>query len=69
MVPHTHLPFAQVSAALPQVTHAAPAVPHVWTETIMHVLFWQHPLGQLVALHTQVPLTHAWPALQQVALL
>jgi hypothetical protein len=28
------------------------------------VLFWQQPLGQLVLLHTQLPLTQAWPAAQ-----
>jgi hypothetical protein len=28
----------------------------------MQALFWQQPVGQLVALQTQAPLTQAWPA-------
>lgn len=37
---------------------APPAVP-AW-----QVLFWQQPVGQLAALHSQAPPTHAWPRAQ-----
>ena len=30
----------------------------------MHVLFWQQPVGHDVALHTQAPPLHSWPAAQ-----
>jgi hypothetical protein len=64
VVPHTHAPLEQLSAVVSQTTQAAPPVPHVLSEDVWQVLFWQQPVGQLVALHTQVPLTHCCPTAQ-----
>ena len=36
-------------------------MPQCWLLLVWQVLFWQQPLGQLVALHTQLPFTHVVP--------
>jgi hypothetical protein len=64
-VPHTQAPLAQVSAVVPQATHAAPETPQLPAVIPgRQVLPLQHPVGQLVALQAQAPLTHARPAAQ-----
>jgi hypothetical protein len=48
-----------------QVVHVPPLVPQVEADCAWQMpLASQQPLGQLVLLHTQVPLTQAWPAEQ-----
>lgn len=42
----------------------APGIPHCDADGVMHVAPLQHPLGHEVALQTQVPPTHCWPAEQ-----
>lgn len=52
----------QVSAVVDeQALQAAPPAPHADAVGVTHWLFWQHPDGQLAALHWQAPPTHAWP--------
>ena len=44
------------------VAQAAPPLPHsAFVFPASQTLPLQHPFAQLVALHTQAPLTHAWP--------
>jgi hypothetical protein len=61
-VPHPQVPPAQVSdvSAL-QVVHAAPPVPQEPVLGVLQTFPSQHPEGQLAALHTQLPPTHADP--------
>jgi hypothetical protein len=51
-----------------QAVHIAPPAPHSdahWeVSATQFPLLSQQPLGQVVALQTQVPFTHAWPAAQ-----
>lgn len=52
LAPHRHAPVElQVSAVTPHAAQAAPAAPHDESERVVHWLFEQHPLGQLVASH------------------
>jgi hypothetical protein len=61
--PQLQLPPAQESARPDaQPMHVAPLPPHWVVVGIVHVVPAQHPLGHEVALHTQAPLTHSWPA-------
>jgi hypothetical protein len=63
--PHAQAPFAQRSAVALQAVQVLPAVPHDAVVTgVTHALPLQQPLGQLVALQTQAPPTHCWPAPQ-----
>ncbi|HVT06460.1 MAG TPA: hypothetical protein VHO67_03340 [Polyangia bacterium] len=58
---HEHAPALQVWP-LPQVLHAAPAVPQVSGAEGWHTpLPSQHPFGQEVALQTQAPPLHVCP--------
>ena len=62
--PQAHAPLVQRSALASQAAHAAPALPHEaedCDEVLWQVLPLQHPEGQLVALHTQVPPWHVCP--------
>jgi hypothetical protein len=62
--PQRQLPVAeQVSAVkVLQATHVPPAVPQVASEAVWQVPLAQQPVGQDVALHTQVPLMQVVPA-------
>jgi hypothetical protein len=64
------MPFAVQVWPVGQAVHAAPPVPHSdahWEAVWRHwPVLSQQPLGQLVALQTHAPLTHAWPAAQAV---
>ena len=62
----TQSPLTQLFPA-GQAVHCSPPVPHVvllldWQTPATPGPFEQHPLGQLAALHTQSPFTHAFPA-------
>jgi hypothetical protein len=62
-VPHSQTPALEQPFALdPHWTHPAPPVPHAPAEGVSHTLPLQHPVGHELALHTQAPATHAWPA-------
>jgi hypothetical protein len=61
--PHVHAPDAeQPSPVAPQFVHPEPALPHVPAEAVWQTAPMQQPFGHDDALHTQLPLTHAWPA-------
>jgi hypothetical protein len=58
-------PLAQALVRPEHGPQAAPPVPHVaapWLAVVTQVPALQQPVGQLVASHTQPPLTHRWPA-------
>jgi hypothetical protein len=60
--PHVQVPLlAQVSVVAPHVLHAPPALPQVVRVWVSQTPLLQQPPGHEVALHTHVPLTHAWP--------
>jgi hypothetical protein len=61
--PHRQAPAAeQLSAVALHAAHAAPPVLHcVTVGGLTHAEALQQPFGQLAALHTHVPATHAWP--------
>jgi hypothetical protein len=60
--PHLQVPFAQVSALVPQPLHAEPFAPHAVTEgLLLQTPLVQHPV-QLVELQPlQLPLVQLWP--------
>jgi hypothetical protein len=61
-LPHTHLPFIQLSVWLgEQVIQAPPAVPQAVIDGDWHVPLAQQPVGQIVASQTQAPLTQWLP--------
>jgi hypothetical protein len=62
-VPHLQTWFTQLSPpTVEQVAQRAPPLPHaLGTVPATQVLPWQHPLGQLAALHTQEPFTQEVP--------
>jgi hypothetical protein len=61
-VPQAHAPeVVHRLAWAPQATQAAPPVPHAPVDGVSQTLPWQQPVGQDVALQTQLPPTHAWP--------
>jgi hypothetical protein len=63
--PHWQPPAAQLSArVVSQVAQPPPAVPHAVVDGVWQTLPLQQPLGQLAALHTHAPPTHACPAPQ-----
>ena len=54
-VVHTHEPFWHC-VPLGQATQVTPPVPQAWfVLPALQVLFSQQPVGQLVAVHTQLP--------------
>ncbi len=61
--PHWHVPLAeQLSAPTPQLTHAAPPVPHVNHAGALHVGPEQQPLAHVLAVHPlQMPPEQLWP--------
>lgn len=63
---HRHMPLAeQLSAVMPHAVHAAAEVPHApVVGGLVQAVPVQHPEGQLVASHTQLPLTQWLPAAQ-----
>ena len=73
VVPQTHAPLLQLSAAIPQVTQTRPLLPHAATvlPATQVPLEQQPPLQGLVGLHAevQVPLLHASSAGQSVSAL
>ena len=68
-VPHLQVPAEQVSARVPQSVQARPPVPHAAVAVpAEQELPLQHPEAQLLALQTQVPRLHTWPAAQALPL-
>lgn len=66
-VPHWQVPAVaeQRSAVGPQLRQVAPPRPHwLWVVGVTQVVPLQQPLAHELALHTQAPATHAWPAAQ-----
>ena len=66
-VPQAHAPLVQRSDFVSQAAHASPAEPQlvvVWLPLAMQVLPEQQPLGQEVALHTQLPPEQVCPVPQ-----
>ena len=63
-VPHAQVPvLEQLSAVIPQLVQAAPGMPQSDVVVgVAHVVPLQQPVGQVVALHTHAPATHACPA-------
>lgn len=64
--PHLHCPPTHALAPpTVQAVHPAPLAPHAPSAVPgMQRFPWQQPVEQLVVLHTQLPPTHCWPALQ-----
>ena len=62
-MPHLQAPVVQRSAVTPHAEHAPPAAPH-WVAVVglTHAPPEQQPEGQLAALQTHAPATHARPA-------
>src|SRR5207244_309738 len=52
------------SAVAPQSLQALPPVPQALADGVVQVAPLQQPLGQVVALQTQVPVRQAWPEAQ-----
>ena len=63
-MPHAHVPEAeQLSAAgRAHETQAAPSVPQVEVDEVVHVVPAQQPVGQDAELQTQAPAEQSWPA-------
>ena len=63
LAPQPHEPSARQVLACEalQAVHAPPSMPHWVADGAVQVVPLQHPVRQLVALHSQVPLTHCWP--------
>lgn len=65
VAPHTHAPFAeQVSEVAGHAAQVAPAAPQAELLRVVQTLPAQHPVGQLVALHTHAVPLQTWPAPQ-----
>ncbi len=65
--PHWHVPVAeQLSAVVrSQVTQVLPPTPQAASEVGTQIPLAQQPVGQVCALHTQVPDTHWAPVPQE----